>query len=140
MGMLALLCVASAATPAQQRDTAAPSSGHAPGGEAATTLDTVRVTAPRPEILDLYRFRNPIAPQPTIFDHDMHPPPSLEEIGENGGVIPLLVGYLAQKITIGARKIPGWKDYEQPAIARPPPLTEEQMLRAIRLQERPRQP
>lgn len=106
----------------------------------ATTLDTIHVTAPRPEVLDLDRFKNPIDPKPTMFDRSMHEPPSLEEIGQNGGVIPLLVGYLAQKVAVGASKIPGWKDREQPAVARPPPLTEAQMQRAVRLQESPQQP
>lgn len=111
-----------------------------PSRDDATTMDTVHVTAPRPEVLDLNRFKNPIDPLPTVFDRSMHEPPSLEEIGQNGGVIPLLVGYLAQKVAVGASKIPGWKDREQPAIARPPPLTEAQMQRAVRLQEGPQQP
>lgn len=101
----------------------------------ATTLDTIRVTAPRPEFLDLDRFKNPIDPKPSRFDRAYREPPSLEQVGQNGGVIPLLVGYVAQKVAKGASRIPGWKDREQPAIARPPPLTEEQMKRAARLQE-----
>jgi len=47
----------------------------------------------------------------------------------NGGVIPIIVGYAALKVRDGARKIPGWKMPEQPAIARPPPLTEAQVER-----------
>jgi len=100
-----------------------------------TTMDTIRVTAPRPEVLDLYKFKNPIDPKPTHFDRSMREMPSMEEISMNGGVIPLLVGYMAQKVATGVKKIPGWKDHEQPATARPPPLTEEQMDRAVRLLE-----
>ena len=81
------------------------------------------------------RFKNPIDPKPSRFDRAYREPLSLEQIGQNGGVIPLLVGYIAEKVAKGASRIPGWKDREQPAIARPPPLTEEQMERALRLQE-----
>ena len=132
----ALACLVAGAAKAQDPGKDPPA---APRAE-ATTLDTVRVTAPRPEVLDLDRFKNPIDPQPTVFDRTMREPPSLEEIGQNGGVVPLLVGYLAQKVAKGASRIPGWKDREQPAIARPPPLTEAQMERAVRLQESPQQP
>lgn len=128
-----LLCAAAASAMAQDPPGVPP----VPADDRATTLDTIHVTAPRPEVLDLDRFRNPIEPQPTIFDRSMHETPSLEEIGMNGGIIPLLVGYAAQKVAAGVKKIPGWKDREQPTIARPPPLTEEQTDRAVRLLEPP---
>ncbi len=101
----------------------------------ATTLPVLRVTAPRPEVLDLGAFKNPIQPNPSRFDEDYQPPPSMEDISMNGGIIPYIVGYVAQKVTFGARKLPGWKDPEQPAIARPPPLDDAQMERAARLLE-----
>jgi hypothetical protein len=126
-----LLLVASPAASAQESH----NENSVPANEHATTLDTVRVTAPRPEALDLDRFKNPIDPKPSRFDRAYREPLSLEQIGQNGGVIPLLVGYIAEKVAKGASRIPGWKDREQPAIARPPPLTEEQMERALRLQE-----
>ena len=127
----ALACVFAGTTKAQDPGKDSPTTPR----DDATTLDTIRVTAPRPEILDLDRFKNPIDPKPSRFDRAYREPPSLEEISLNDGVIPLLVGYVAQKVAKGASKIPGWKDREQPAIARPPPLTEEQMERAARLQE-----
>lgn len=132
----ALACTAMGGAKAQDSDQDAT----APPRVDATTMDTVHVTAPRPEVLDLDRFKNPIEPKPSVFDRTYREPPSLEEIGQNGGVVPLLVGYLAQKVAKGASKIPGWKDREQAAIARPPPLTEEQMQRAVRLQEGRQQP
>jgi len=98
-----------------------------------TELDEVRVTAPRLEAFDPYRFRNPIEVESSTFARSWHETPSLEEIGKNGGVIPLLVGYLAQQAARGANKLPGWKAQIQPAIARPPPLDEAQMARAVRL-------
>lgn len=125
--LLALLCLAPPSAWAQATNPDTPKTNRD-----ATTLDTVRVTAPRPEVLDLDRFRNPIEPQPTVFDRSMRPPPSLKEIGMNGGVIPLLIDYVAQKLTAGAKQTPGWK-HAQSAIARPPPLTEAQMDRAARL-------
>lgn len=128
---VALTCLAACGAKAQDSDQGAP----APHPGDATTMDTVHVTAPRPEVLDLDRFKNPIDPKPSRFDRSYREPPSLKEISLNDGVIPLLVGYVAQKVAKGASKIPGWKDREQPAIARPPPLTEEQMERALRLQE-----
>ena len=111
-----------------------------PADDNAKTLDTIHVTAPRQEVLDLDRFKNPIEPQPTMFDRSMRGSPSVEEISMAGGVIPLLVGYVAQKVAAGVKKVPGWKDREQPAIARPPPLTEEQMDRAVRLLDGSQQP
>ena len=131
-----LLSAIAANAAAQELPDAAPP----PADDNAKTLDTVRVTAPRPEVLDLDRFRNPIEPQPTRFDRSMHGTPSLEEIGMNGGVIPFLIGYVAQKVAVEVKKVPGWKDREQPAIARPPPLTEAQMDRAVRLLEIPLSP
>ena len=131
--LLALLCLAAPSAWAQETKPEAQKAERD-----ATTLDTLRVTAPRPEVLDLDRFRNPIAPQPTVFDRSMRPPPSLEEIGMNGGVIPLLLDYVTQKLTTGAGKTPGGK-HSQPVIARPPPLTGAQMDRAARLQADPPQ-
>ena len=106
-----------------------------PVDDGTTTLDTIRVTAPPPETVDLYKLRNPVDVPPTVFDRDWHETPSLEQIGKNGGVVPIIVGYAALKVRNGARRIPGWKMPEQPAVARPSPLTEAQAERASRLQE-----
>lgn len=106
----------------------------APSYDDATTMETIRVTAPRPELLVLDRFEDPFAPPPTVFDRVWHEPRSLEQIGMDGGVVPLLVNYAAQKVTAGARRIPGWKGPIQAAIARPPPLDDAQVRRALQLQ------
>ena len=114
-------------------DTAATATA-APAAD-ATTLQTIVVTAPAQESLDLYRFRNPVEVAPSSFRRAWHEQPSLEEIGLNGGIVPILVGMAAHQVQKGARKIPGWKKPEQPAIARPPPLDEAQAARAARLHE-----
>ncbi|MEO8367561.1 MAG: hypothetical protein ABI538_15310, partial [Pseudoxanthomonas sp.] len=77
----------------------------------------------------------PVDAQPTVFDRSWHESPSLEQVGINGGVVPIIAGYAALKVRDGARRIPGWKMPEQPVVARPPPLTNEQAERASRLQE-----
>ncbi len=107
----------------------------APADDGTATLDAVLVTAPPPEIIDLYKFRNPVDAPTTAFGGGWREKPSLEEIGTNGGVVPIIVGYATLKVRNGARKIPGWKTPEQPAVARPPPLTEAQVERASRLHD-----
>lgn len=107
----------------------------APVADDTTTLETVHVTAPAPETLDLYRFRNPVEVPPTTFDRSWHEPKSLEQIGLDGGVLPLIVDYAAMKVRDGMRKTRGWKKPPQAVIARPPPLNEAQAERAIRQQE-----
>lgn len=99
----------------------------------ATTLETLTVRPEPEEVVDLYRFENPVEVEPTVFDRSWKEPTSLEQLGKNGGIVPVLVGLAAQQVQKGARKIPGWKEPEQPAIARPPPLDEEQAARAVRL-------
>lgn len=101
---------------------------------AATTLDTLTVRPDPEEVVDLYRFENPVDVAPTVFSRRWKEPTSLEQLGKNGGIVPVLVGLAAQQVQKGARKIPGWKEPEQPAVARPPPLDDEQAARALRLQ------
>lgn len=121
----ALLCMAalpaSSQQPAQRND--------------APTLDTVRVTAPRLRMEDLYRSKPIQRTPPTVFDRAWREPVNLKKIGDEGGVVPILVRYASKQVTAAARKIPGWKGPDQPAIARPPPLDDTQMRRALRLQE-----
>lgn len=105
--------------------------------EDATTLGPVRVTAPRSEAL---RMRDPAETGPTVFNRYWHEPFSLKRLGDEGGVVPLLSRYMAQKMTQGARKLPGWKQPIQSAIARPPPLDDRQLERALLLHERPSGP
>ena len=109
--------------------------GPAPADDGTTTLDAILVTAPPPETIDLYKFRNPVDAPPTAFGRGWREKPSLEEVGMNGGVVPIVAGYAALKVRNGARRIPGWKMPAQPAVARPPPLTEAQAERAGRLHE-----
>jgi hypothetical protein len=101
----------------------------------ATTLDTLIVRPEPEEVLDLYRFENPVDVAPTAFERRWKEPPSLEQLGKNGGIVPVLAGLAAQGIQAGARKIPGWKEPRQAVVARPPPLDEEQQARALRLQD-----
>jgi hypothetical protein len=105
----------------------------APEDPSATTMDTLVVRPDPEEVLDLYRFENRVEVEPTAFGRRWKEPTSLEQLGKNGGIVPVLVGLAAQQVQKGARKIPGWKEPEQPAIARPPPLDEEQAARAVRL-------
>lgn len=106
----------------------------------ATTLDTLIVRPEPEEVLDLYRFENPVEVAPTAFERRWKEPPSLEQLGKNGGIVPVLAGLAAKGIQTGARKIPGWKEPRQAVIARPPPLDEEQQARALRLHEAGEQP
>ena len=99
----------------------------------ATTLETLTVRPDPEEVLDLYRFENPVDVEPTVFSRRWNEPVSLEQLGKNGGIVPVLVGLAARQVQKGARKIPGWKEPEQPATARPPPLDDEQAARALRL-------
>ncbi|MBD9478372.1 hypothetical protein [Pseudoxanthomonas sp. PXM02] len=101
----------------------------------ATTLDTLVVRPEPEEVLDLYRFQNPVDVPPTAFERRWKEPPSLEQLGKNGGIVPVLAGLAAKGIQTGARKIPGWKEPMQTVIARPPPLDEEQAARALRLRD-----
>lgn len=124
---LAVLCLMASQAAAQEVTTT--------DDESATTLETLVVTPEPEEVVDLYRFRNPLEVEPTVFERRWNEPPSLEQISQSGGVVPLLVGMAAQQVQKGARKIPGWKGPDQPAIARPPPLDPAQAARALRLQK-----
>ena len=134
-----LLCMFSVVAVGQDADSDAAPEMAPPGMAApasdATTLETLVVTAPPLQMEDLYRFRNPVEVDPSSFNRAWHEKQSLEEIGMNGGIVPILVGMAARQVHKGARKIPGWKEPVQAAVARPPPLSEEQAARALRLQE-----
>ena len=106
----------------------------------ATTLETLTVRPDPEEVVDPYRFENPVDVAPTVFSRRWKEPASLEQLGKNGGIVPVLVGLAAQQVQKGARKIPGWKEPEQPATARPPPLDEQQAARALRLHNAGDQP
>ena len=101
----------------------------------ATTLETMVVRPEPEEVVDLYRFRNPVEVESGALGRSWKEPTSLEQLGKNGGIVPVLVGLAARQVQKGARKIPGWKEPEQPAVARPPPLDDAQAARALRLYE-----
>ncbi|SEM19587.1 hypothetical protein SAMN05428989_3333 [Pseudoxanthomonas sp. GM95] len=87
-------------------------------------------------MLDLYTFKNPIAVDPNRFEKAYSTGISPEQMGRDprdGGY----GGYVNYGLNKGLwetwkvfKKATGMRPYEQPAIARPPPLTEEQMRRA----------
>ncbi|WP_436040785.1 hypothetical protein [Pseudoxanthomonas sp. LjRoot127] len=118
------------AAPAMAQDAAA-----ATDDDQATTLDTLVVRPEPEEVVDLYRFENPVDVEPTVFERRWKEPTSLEQLGKNGGIVPVLAGLAAKGIQAGARRIPGWKEPMQTVIARPPPLDEQQAARALRLQD-----
>ena len=126
------LVVLSAAAQAQDSGEPAQAEG---SQEEVVSLDTVRVTAPRRETLDLYRFKNPIDAKGTRFERSYRGEYSLEQLGKDGGLIAVIPAYLAGKVAEGVQKLPGYKHQIQHATARPPPLTEAQMKRAERATE-----
>lgn len=116
------------AAPAMAQDAATPAED-----PQATTLETMVVRPEPEEVVDLYRFRNPVEVESGALGRSWKEPTSLEQLGKNGGIVPVLVGLAARQVQKGARKIPGWKEPEQPAVARPPPLDDAQAARALRL-------
>ena len=95
-----------------------------------TTLEPVVVTAPRPEPFkpDPFAFHNPNDYQPTRFDRYWRET-SPEQFAMNGGVVPWLNQKIAKGLSKVGRKM-GLKQQVQPAVARPSPLTDEQLERA----------
>ena len=118
------------AAPAMAQDAATPAED-----PQATTLETMVVRPEPEEVVDLYRFRNPVEVESGALGRSWKVPTSLEQLGKTGGIVPVLVGLAARQVQKGARKIPGWKEPEQPAVARPPPLDDAQAARALRLYE-----
>lgn len=123
--LLAFAGTATASDPPadEQQDDAAP----------PRQLDSVRVVAPKFE--DPFAFDNPVHIQGSAFDRYYRRPPTPEEISLGGGYIVygITKGLLkaAQQVT----RLPGWKHQVRDATARPPPLDDEQMSRAMRLRE-----
>ncbi|UKE47322.1 hypothetical protein [Xanthomonas cerealis] len=98
------------------------------------TLDEVRALPPDEEQpLDLYRFKNPVSAQPSRFDKDWRPPPSVEQVSQGGGYLALGVYYVAGEVAKGLHTLTGAPDQIQSAIARPPPLSDAQIRRAAEL-------
>jgi hypothetical protein len=121
-----------ALAPPAAQDRAAPPPGFN-AGDQVQTMDEVKALPPDDEVLDLYRFDNPIKVDANRFSDLYHPPPSPKEISENGGYLLYGLGALVGLAGKVLPKMPGIKGQVQPAIARPPPLNLEQMNRAARV-------
>lgn len=126
--LFATLCLALGAPTLEAR----PQDASAVEGE-VTDIDAVEVIEKRPD--RLYRSVPAERTPPTVFNRHWRRPVNLRQIGLEGGVVPIIVRYASEQTTRAARRIPGWKKPEQPAIARPPPLDEAQMQRAADLRE-----
>lgn len=98
-------------------------------------LGTVRVIGEYRPPVDPFAFKNPIDIQGSAFDKHYREPPTPEEISLNGGYILYGINYGLMKAMQQVTRLPGWKHQIQPATARPPPLDEEQMQRAMRVME-----
>jgi hypothetical protein len=107
------------------------SSAAGPAAQDVTTMEAVKVVAPRPppETVDLYRNRNPIQVDSTRFNRHWDEAPSLEEVGKRGGYVQLGINYAIGKVGEAVTRTPGWKAQVQAATARPPPAFDEQQLR-----------
>ena len=93
------------------------------------TLEEVRALPPELEVVDLER-RNPIKLEPNMFDRSWSPPPTVEEVSLQGGYIFLGINYGLYHAGKALHRLGGGPDQVQPAIARPPPLSEAQLRRA----------
>ncbi|HZW19183.1 MAG TPA: hypothetical protein VFF71_10305 [Luteimonas sp.] len=98
----------------------------------AQTLETLHVTAQRPPT-EQEQFRSHL-------QRNWRPPRSAEQFGLDGGVPAWLGQQLIRGATATARSLPGWKREVQPAIARAPPLDDEQMDRSQELSSPGAQP
>ena len=129
--LLAAFCVLAAAARAQGAD-----QGDAAGGAntRATDLAPVRVVGKRQRV-DPFAFRNPVEAEATVFSRSWDESPSLEEIGMRGGIVQIGINKGLELTAKGIRKLPGWQNQIVDAQARPPPLDQAQLDRAIRLHE-----
>ncbi|WP_337053039.1 hypothetical protein [Pseudoxanthomonas sp. USHLN014] len=101
---------------------------------AVTTLDRVQALRPDEEVLDLYTFKNPVTVEPNTFDKVYDPGISPEQMALDpryGGYVIYGINQGLRHTWKGIKQVTGMRPYEHPAIARPPPLTEEQMRRAV---------
>jgi hypothetical protein len=121
-----------AIAPPAVQDRAAPPPGF-DAGDQVRTMDEVKALPPDDEVLDLYRFDNPIKVDANRFGDRWGPPPSPKQITEGGGYLVYGFAKLIGAAARGLQQIPGIKGQVQPAIARPSPLNLEQMDRAMRV-------
>lgn len=121
------MALASAAH-AQQANEPPPDPAPAPN---VPTLDHVQALRPEEEVLDLYRLENPITVDPNRFDKAYDPGITPEEMAIHyGGYVNYGLNRGLYETWKGFKKVTGMRPEIQPGIARPQPLSEEQMRRA----------
>ena len=104
--------------------------GPAPGAD-IPTLERVQAVRDEEEVLDLYRFRNPVSVQRSALYRAYRPAISPEEMAlVQGGYINYGINLGLYKSWQGIKKVTGMRAETQPAIARPPPLAQDQVRRA----------
>lgn len=113
----------------------APQPAPAAADTPTTELDTIRVIERRPEWIDPFRYRSDFNPDDNRFHRQWNESPTVEDVSMRGGYILLGINYGLLKVAEQVTRLPGWKHQIQPATARPPPLDEAQLERAIRLQD-----
>lgn len=120
------LCAHAQAPPADDDGTA----------EAATgDLGRVRVIGVYERPVDPFALENPVDFNDTRFQRHWRETPSLEEIGMQGGIVHIAINYGLLMAARQVTKLPGWKHQVQGAEARPPPLDEEEVQRAMRIRQ-----
>jgi len=83
--------------------------------------------------VDPFAFRPLFDPDANMFQRRWNEPPSVEEVSLSGGYIVLGINYGLMKAAEAVMGLPGWQNQVQPAVARPPPLDDDQAERAARL-------
>ena len=97
------------------------------------TLEPVQALPPEEEALDLYRFENPVTVEPNTFEKFYDPGITPEEMAlQHGGYINYGINLGLYKSWQGIKKVTGMRPETEHATARPPPLSEEQLLRAAK--------
>lgn len=96
-----------------------------------TTLGEVRAINPDDEPLDLYRFKNPIKIENNRFSKSWSEPPTPEQVSQAGGYVMMGIYYGIGMAAKGFNKLTNAPAQIQSAVARPPPLSEEEAQRAL---------
>ena len=108
-------------------DDAAPATAN----DGVKTLDEVRAIKPEDEQpLDLYRFKNPVQVENNRFSRSWSEPPTPEQVSLSGGYLMMGLNYGLMAAAKGLHKLTNGRDQIQSAVARPPPLGEDQLRRA----------
>ena len=113
--------------PLRAQENSEPTMSHVP------TLEQVQALPPEEEALDLYRFENPVTVEPNAFEKVYDPGITPEEMAlEHGGYIHYGINLGLYKSWQGIKKVTGMRPETEHATARPPPLSEAQLLRAAK--------